>query len=436
MGKTTRSNLHAPDIAEARNIADVGPEPGKQTLPQGFQMGDDYIDKGPACRGRSGADCFLVDDQRERLIATITRLIGTAQTNYKAALLDLKISELLKKEEDLNWVLVLALDLLTAHLSTVVSIALKGLQAKGASRLNELGLRAGVLGESPDKWRERAEGAIALATPSRIDSVIKAGFTFAGTKAKAAGKTGVNAATQKTKASTIAYIDQLRDQCDPAFDHFIRVMSGQMEDADLVATHDGFLPDNQSTGLYIESLGGKLARFRHSGVLDIGRGEVKSDDYGGTKLRDTRVVYVQDINGTKIPWYQREDGIDVDHGYIAPGDPDFESVNPTNPKHKARWSKFGPRGNDGTTQLDRPVPEEFRDVAIAASEARWGAIPIVDDGYVTMLKQQGIDVEAMRQRTRGGTMVSQTFPPDRTPWDTKPVPAGLPPGSIFEEQKP
>lgn len=433
MGKDRRP-LNASSIAAAPDVANAAPEVGKQTQLQGFAMGDDYIDKGPACEAQDGPEClFKDDDQRERLIATITRLVLNAQRNYKDALLELKIGELLKKEDDLSWVALLAIDLLTAHLSTVVSTALKAVQAKGVSRLNELGLRAAtILGEDPGKWHHRAEAAIAMATPTRIDTVIKAGFAFGGTKVKAVGKEGANAATQTTKAATIAYLDQLRDQCDVAFDGFMRQVAGHMTDVELVATHDGFAPEFHSTGEYIQSLGAKLDRFRKSGTLDIGRGEVKSDDYGGRMLRDTRVVYVQDINGAKTPWYQKQDGVDVGSGYIAPGDPMFEQTSPNDPAHKAKWSTFGARSKS-TAQLDRPVPTEFADVAIAASEARWGAIATVDDGYVTLLKQQGIDVDETRRRIgAGGTMVSKTFPPDRTPWDTR---ASLPVGSIFEEKK-
>ncbi len=427
-----RSALHASNIAAAPNVASAAPEVGKQTLPQGYQLGDDYIDNGLACEVGDGPGCLWAKDdrQRERLLTTITRLVLNAQRNYKDAILELKIGELLKKEEDLSWVALLAIDLLTAHLSTVVSTALKAVQAKGVSRLNELGLRAAtMLGEDPGTWHRRAEAAIAMATPTRIDTVIKAGFAFGGIKVKAAGKEGANAATQTAKTATIAYLNQLRDQCDIAFDGFMRQVSGSMTDVELVATHDGFAPEFHSTGAYIESLSGKLDRFRKSGALDIGRGVVKADDYGGEKLRDTRVVYVQDINGHKAPWYQKQDGADIGSGYVAPGDPAYDKIDSTDPKHKAKWSTFGAR-SEGTAVLDRPVPEEFRDVAIAASEARWGATLTVDDGYVALLKQQGVNVDEMRTRVRGGVMVSKTFPPDRTPWDTR-----LPSGSIFEEKK-
>jgi len=323
----------------------------------------------------------------------------------------------------------------------VVATAIKTVQASAMNKLVELDLVEMSAGNyAGDAWRARAEKAIALATPTRIEAGVKAGFAASNVGAKKAGKAGANVATSAKKATTLAYIDQLRDSCDVAFDQFIRSFSSHFSDAELVVLREGMLPEYQSTGAYIASLGAKLDRFRKSGTLDIGRKDVGADNYGGHKIQDTRVIYVQDINGTQTPWYQKQDGDSgIDHGNISPGDPMFEQTNPTNPKHQAAWGKFGgSHGRHESAVLDRIVPEEFRDIAIAASESRWGSIPVIDDGYVALLKKNGMDVDVMRQRLRGGMMVtpSKTFPPDRTPWDTKPMPAGMPPGSIFEEKKP
>src|SRR3990172_9571413 len=117
------------------------PTPGKQPLTEQLPpsrigkttltelLDNEYVTNGPTCEvNPSSADCFLAAKQRDRLIGWLTHYVQTAQTNYKLALVDLKMTELLKKPEDLNLVLGLTLDLAGAHLIATIGSALKGLR--------------------------------------------------------------------------------------------------------------------------------------------------------------------------------------------------------------------------------------------------------------------------------------------------------------------
>jgi hypothetical protein len=438
------SNVRADDVVNAPDIAGI--TPGKRNLVQTYEVGDEYVDRDGVCEGKSDsvAGCFLTDRKRDKLINKLLSYVQTAQTNYKAALLELKVEELVKKEEDLHWVLSLALDLAGLHLAAVLGRALKNVQALGAAKLTDLQILEAASGQFSDKsWISRADQLIARVTPARIDAVTKAGMTAAAGGIKKATHVGVNVATETARSVTISYINQLRDTCDVAFDRFVSHVAATTADAELVVVFEGMKPENHSIGAYKASLKDKIDRFRKSGVLGIGRREAPADDYGGKLMRDTRVVYVQDIIGNKSLWYQHQDGKSgSSSGYVGPGDPMFEGLDPNNAKHKAAWSKFGPR-DAAAAELDRPVPEEFREIALQHSEARWGATITVDDGHVATLKQHGINIDHIRKRLNGSPLYRSSataFPPGRTPWDTRAgasqpgaAEPSLPAGSIFAE---
>lgn len=448
-------DVHAEDLVNAPNIGRLAP--GRRNLVQTYEVGDEYVDYGGACEGKGDAvGCFLTDRQRDKLVSKLYHFVQTAQTNYKLALVELKIEELLKKEEDLHWLISLALDLAGAHLAVVLGRALKNVQAAGVAKLAELQLNDAAHGQfSNSSWVSRADQLIAQVSPSRIDSVAKAGMTAAGAGAKKRTQVGFDASAQATKVATLSFIEQLRDSCDIAFEAFIDNVTAHTLDAELVVVFEGMKAKYHSVGAYKASLAEKVQRFRLSGVLDIGRKEAMTDNYDGRTLRDTRVVYVQDISGNKTAWYQRQDGASTtgsSAAYARPGDPMFEQLDAKHPDHRTAWSQFGPRGA-GAALLDRPVPAEFRDVAIAHSEARWGATITIDDGMVQTLKQQGVNVNEIRMRLRGSPMYASSsssassssplrspsiFPPGRTPWDRRDSAAQSPfiwsPASLIEEK--
>lgn len=191
-----------------------------------------------------------------------------------------------------------------------------------------------------------------------------------------------------------------------------------------------------ATGTYKAALAEKLKRFRASGVTDIGRQAVRDREFNRTEVhRDTRVVFVQGMNGTKTAWYQSQEG-DFSPGVIKPCDPGTQGL--ALPDYKNAVCKFGPRDPREAARLDRPVPAEFEEAAIARSEQRWGPIETIEDPYVAYVRSLGVDVEKMRQpvakqNSPAPTSVSADSvfakqPPG--PWRDAGG-NGLPPNSIF-----
>jgi hypothetical protein len=249
----------------------ANPVSGKQTLLQTHAVGDEYVDQEGICEAKPPGmpACFLPNRKRDKLIAKLFQHVQTAQTNYKLALVELKIAELLKKEEDLSWVLSLALDLVGAHFAVVLAGALKRVQAAGVSKITELQLLEGAADAYSDKsWLSRTDALLARVTPARIDMVTKAGMTAASASVKKVGHAATNVATETAKAASISYIDQLRDNCDVAFDGFVSHVAATNADAELIVVFEGLKPQYHSIGAYKASLGDKIERFRNCGVLE------------------------------------------------------------------------------------------------------------------------------------------------------------------------
>lgn len=383
--------------------------------------GNPHITFGSSCdNAPEDTRCFLLGPQRDRLIDHISRRLLVVQANYKAAIAEVKFQELLKKDDDLHWAAAFALDIVGAHLTAAIGNTLKALQKAQANRLADLQVKAALTGMDEGRWVSLASRALAMAAPTRIDTYVRLGMGLAMPKAKAGGKAIQNDAldnhaTKTRKAETIGFLDQLRDKCDVGFEAIFTNLAAYADDAELLAAYEALDPTDHSTGLYVEMLQAKIAELHASGVTKIGREEIAADAYGGKAIRDTRVVYVQDINGNKTPWYQHADGT-VSTSGARLGDPLYEQIDPSNADHKQRWRTFGPRGA-ADPKLDRPVPEEFREIAIARSEARWGPTPVFDDGYVALLKLNGVDVGQMRQRISNGLPApSSAHVEDDTSW--------------------
>jgi len=386
--------------------------------------GDAYLDHGSQCDGKVGGDCFLSDAARIRILGDFRSLVDNANGNYKQALLELKFQALITKDAEMPWYVALALDLISMHIAGTLAKGLTAARNAGATRLIEMGLHdAQTIGYNASSWSSKAETVLNRMTPEHLKQVTTSAFE----PIKAGVKKGVqrhfNEAPESEKAGTVSYLDQLRDGCDRAFRSFALSTSGRANDAEILAMWHGMDPDLHSVGVYKAMLSAQLARFKNSGANDIGHRKINIP--GGTIDRVKRVVYVRDIHGTLIPWFQNADR-----------------------------DEFVTGVSGGTMALDTPrqlslesrIPEEFRDIAIQRSEAMFGPTPILDDGFVSQLKNIGQDPTKVRQsmylspptKHKPSTVVDAvmevfghyTDPPPLAP---PAVPPSLPSGSVFAD---
>lgn len=370
------SGVTAADLTRAADIGKV--DPGRINPVQGYELGDQHIDHGAVCDAKddSIASCFLNDGQRGRLIRKFESFVVVAQMNYKLALAELRVDELMKKDDDLHWVVSLALDVAGAHILGVAAKALKNAKASGLARLGDTALRTAFGGDYNDKsWASRGDRLLASITDKNIDGFTKAGFDVGKKKMSKGVQNALNADDASDKATSLSFIEQLQNSCDIGFLAFSDHATGYANDAELVVLWEGMHPSNHSQAAYKAELGEKLARYKKSGVTDIGRKQTydRATKYASVH-RDTHVIWVKNTpQPGKTLYYQDQEG-DYDPSVSQPGDPGTEWMpdQPTGPR------AFGPRSPRGGAELGRRVPEEFADAALARSEQIWGATDTVD----------------------------------------------------------
>ncbi len=399
------SGVTADDIGKTANIGEL--TPGKATrVPGDDKIGEAWIDNGARCDGSYADGCFLTDGQRSRLIIRIMDRMVTAATNYKLALTQLRVDELLKKEGDLPWVISLALDVATGFIMSQVTKALTKIRATGLAKIEAAETDAALHGEASE--RSKTDKIIAGLSDKRIEKWTKTAFDAAGKKVKGVANKAKGAADASEKTEAIAFIDQLTDACDVGYEKFATNAAATADDAELRLLFEGLDPELHSVGLYKGVLGEKLKRFEASGVTKLGRkvGKDRETGYADVK-QDTRVVWVQTDFGTTMLWYQEQDG-DYDPAVVEPGDPGSDVLPEPQPGHL----KFGTRSPRNDADLIKAVPVEFREAAIARSEQIWGPTPTIPSPQLNYLRQIGS---------------KQTAPSSKTSGSAAPAPAPTPP---------
>jgi hypothetical protein len=374
------SRLSPDDIASAPDIGAL--KPGKGTLIQTYDVGDDWIDHGQYCddKDEQTPGCFLRLDQRERLVQKIYVLGGLAAGNYKDALNALRVKRLLERDADLPWVASLAIELIGAHAIKQLARALQGVRSSALAKVEEAALRAGEAGAyaGPGRW-ERALNAV---TGDGIDRSVKLGVDAAKRQATSRLKGVLGAPAATARGVTLSYLEQLLREADAGYLTMLTAASAHARDAELVVLFHAMDPVHHAQPLYEAALSEKLARFDRSGVREIGRTQTTDPELHRAEIhRDRRVVWVQFANGVKSLWYQVQDG-DFHPTYMRPGDPGTPYEGP---------QRFGARHPREAAHLDAAVPDEFRDAALARSEQQWGPTPTIEDPTIANLRAIGYD---------------------------------------------
>jgi hypothetical protein len=349
--KGKESGVTSDDIAKAPDVGRV--TPGKTTLQPTTEVGDPWIDHGAVCDGKDTATsgCLFTDWQRLKLIVDIKARVETAATNYKFALVELKMSELLKKEDDLPWVLSLALDMVGSHFIKVLGKAAVALKGAGVQKLASSMDGAYMNDRS---WRARGEQLLGALDDKAIETHVKATFDPVKKAGVAGAKSEFHDPDKRERNRTVAYIDQLKDQCDVGFQTFTERVTATSNDAELLVVREGLDRANHSIGAYKVALGEKIARFKKSGVTELGRHVAIVDRFPhGTRVRDKRVIWYHE-DGKRTLRYQTQDSAFLTQSMNA--------------------GKFGPNYAE-PSQVGDQVPDEFVDVALARSEQLWGPTP-------------------------------------------------------------
>lgn len=399
---------------------------GKQAAPA---VGDQYIDHGAVCG--TGVGCFLQDGQRTRLINSYQARVMQAQESYRHALEQMHVDKLFEKLENdqksnLPWMFSLVIDIIGAEALKALTKALNGLLQMEKENLLDV-LDSAAAGSRTAKVSEVmwdglhgiSSGDVTWLSKKIADAATKKTQSFV----KKATKDGTPTVQN---AIDTDYIGFLMDNASSTFQALREQPPGLCNDAQLVMLWQGYDAKHHTVSAYKTELTDKLARFNHSGVMDIGRdfnaralremtqinGENPSafvdyaDDESISVVRDRTLVKLEFLSG-RAPQYANAHRDFQTAGIALHGEPNtrqkqegvYDQLQGDHRAHKQdgeyvtpwRDAQLQQKDATGATKtihvqrefhIERLIAPEFEDIAIERHNVQWKHPPrtiVVDD---------------------------------------------------------
>lgn len=366
MGTPARLAISSSDVTSANKISDLGPQPDLDS-PSRFS-GISLVDNGPVCEGIYDEKCFMSSQQRTNLLPFWVGRVGQAYQNYSMAIAELRVDELLKKEENNEWLIALLLDVAGGQIISIIASQLVRVRADAISRLG------GKAGEVISKNAKRAKAVLTSVSAKEINSSVKKIMDLG--RKEYAKELMQDSDGIAEKSSNLAMLGYLQKQAGAGFEAIREQAPGELNDADFVVLFDSFKDDRHSVTGYKAALTEKLARFNASGVTKLGRrNDLRDVQLGKSQeavkldvIRDTRLVWLRYPDGRMELRFQIRDGEDIP-GVAEFGDPGTEWA--------GRPPSFGPSNSlDDAPRLGDAVPAEFIEVALSRHVEAWKRPPL------------------------------------------------------------
>jgi len=325
------NKAHADDILTRDSNDPIKlPTPGKSTQ----TSGEEWETQGACVRENPGVEgCYLSNAGRENLLRQIHSRANAVRTNYKIAATELKTTTLLKRDSDFSFIPTLYKEFL---IGTLLGALTKGV----------IHLRGG------------AKDSVEIVTDDAIRNLSRTLGGQVSKRGDAAVKQDLNKSAADDKRGRVAYLDIVQNDIDAYFDALLLSINANATDAQLQVIYDGLAPSLNNIDVLRSELAERLQRFVDSDVLKIGRGWEQARGERWHTAMDRRVVRVQ-VGKQEQLFYQHHE---FRFGATDRDDP------------------FGVNEDDrgkGVAYWGKPVPDEFRTQALAASEAKWGPTPLM-----------------------------------------------------------
>lgn len=382
---TTKQILQQPQLATPHPQANAAP-PQQQT-PGGpaqrmaqlainnVETGSAVVDQGLGCdnAAQGTAGCVLTAAQRARLLPTYQARVTAAQQQYVAALIELRVDELLKKEpEQSDWVLELMLDIIG---DLTLSSAMKAFSMLRGGAVDHLAHEVSDAHALAEAMREET-------TEQVRDAISKAVGIGKGKFAKGADKKAEENAEGETtqKTANLAFIDYLKDESATSYERLRETAPAGLSDTSFLILFESFRAEmGHTVGVYKEALEAKLKRFEGSGVgaMGVTRNKERQEDPTagdilellGPENYQTRAFWVVAPNGERRLALFRREAKAIDH-IINRGD--VMTRHQATPLEEAELNV-----EDAQREYTfmRIVPSEFEGVALSMHAAKFGAEP-------------------------------------------------------------
>lgn len=335
-------------------------------------VGDPYIDKGTPCDADpSGPQCILESDVRAKLVRTYQNRVGIAHGSYIVALTELRVDELLKRDDaDIGWIMNLVIGVTTGYIGVLAAGALKMLAS-----LNTAERMAQLAPLNPTK-----PIAIAFSAEKQIDGLMAA---LAGTARGYATISAVGskvATAQGEHQRVVGFIDKLKSGASVLYQHLAEGPPATASDEAMIGLWQAMDATHHSVDQYKQVLGDQIQRFKQSKASWIG-------------TRDTNLMAMEGT-GEVEPYASKDDEADLRSRGGVGSVPSLNPLTTTIVWRSVIGQNFGaaelcyyddrPRDNGQPQQMGivGVVEPEFRDVAIERYKRAFGEMPkaMVIDG--------------------------------------------------------
>jgi hypothetical protein len=262
-----------------------------------------YVGNGTVCDADSKAGgCFLEKDKRTRLIGDLNASILMAYTNYMNACTQLKVDQLMEKdEEEMPWYLNLLIGAVFGNISAGIMGAVKSLRSVASLKTTLEGI--GERLEDP-----ALRSMVAETNEKELDSIVGTAIELAKEKGKGAIAAAAAGAKESKKGAAISYISLIENNGRDLFID-LRRKPGAMNDSDLVVYWESFEGDQHTVDAYKERIERSLSRYMGSQAKNIGRTDANpgAPTHAQEILRETRVAWLKARDGsTQLIYVGRE----------------------------------------------------------------------------------------------------------------------------------
>lgn len=290
--------------------------------------------------------CFLDKDVRRDQFKLFSKNVEEVQDRVIQAITRADIQELLKKEPSPHALSTLALELAFAGFGKLAGKALTSLASQMSRPID----------------------------PKAAEAVTKPFISAAKKPTEKAIQNSQNAEHEAEQTEKISALGMLRDFVNTAC-HDLQIHgANDADDHELLRMIPTFAP--KQVDEYHSQIKSFLTRYSASGVEQLGRQQVGADGFawrldGGKVTRDTRCVWVRNtLLGTRTLYYERHDGsASITDTRKVGGSKLLDRFGETS-------AGFGAMpGADEHATLDRPVPVEFVEHALARHSQEWGEAP-------------------------------------------------------------
>lgn len=244
----------------------------------------DYVNNGAYCEQAGHAEhCRLETDTRTRLIQELNKRISFSFINYMQALTDVGIDELLQKQSDNSWVMVLILDVVTLGLGSAMMRSARNVGV--ASAISEaVSPRLGTTLTSG----EFAQALLGVSKTPLLGEVVKTAVN--------AGKAKIVSLVKPAdaKSTTLAYITALKDAAGGTFQEIGSTLCTSGDDDVLELANATFHKDLQTYSGWRALLETAIATFKTCGLTELGQRM-----HGGLQ---------QQVLTRSLRWVKRADG--------------------------------------------------------------------------------------------------------------------------------